>query len=135
MQSLNHFIHSSLQKKSRLLTNYTRELYKILPSNFTGRCSVCNINDSCIYLSADSSTIASQARYYRDDITKHFSLYLNRPITHISLKISPKGTVSKEKNTKSPSISADAAKQIQSLAETIGNDSLKQSLKKLARRR
>ncbi len=134
MQSLNHFIHTALQKKSRLLSNYTRELYKIVPSNFTGQCSVCDISSFAITISAPSSAIANQLRYYRNDITEHFSLYLNRPITQISLRISPKVAVSKEKSTKNPCISPNAAKQIHSLAETVGNDSLKQSLQKLAKR-
>lgn len=135
MKSLNHYIHTALQKKSRELKLHTRELYKILPANLTGLCSISNIDDSKISILTESPILANKLRYYQNDIKNHFSQYLNRPIVQISLKVSPKQLATNEGTMHTTnSISNSSAKLLGSLSETIEDESLKNSLKKLAKR-
>ena len=132
MQLLNQYIHTSLHQTAKKFINLTRELYKILPPNFTGQCHICNADDAQITILVESSVLANHLHYYRSDIKKHFSNYLNRQITQISLKVKPKQATFKVKSASQPSISSYSAQQIDSLADTISDNSLKQSLKKLA---
>ncbi len=134
MQGLNQLIHSSLQKKSRLLSSYTRELYKIIPSDLRGQCSVLNLEESQITIGIQSAHLTNQIRFYKDDILKQFSIKTRRPVSQLTIKLNPIYEAAKPAPKIRSKISPKSAKTLSSLADSVSSTSLKEALKKLSSR-
>ena len=66
---------SPLQKlveKARLLIALDEHLHKYLPKQFSGLCSVTNVQHNAVIIRTNNAAIATRLRFLSDDILKSF---------------------------------------------------------------
>lgn len=133
MQNVRQFLSKDIVNLSAIHRRYNNELYKILPPQLTGQCYVASISEYRIVITVPSPSIANHLRYLQTDVKKRFSLLCNRPITEMTLKVNPKQLENKDL-TPPAELSSQAASALASLATSVEDPQLKNSLVKLSQK-
>lgn len=133
MQNVRQFFNKDIVSLTAIHRRYNNELYKILPPQLTGQCYVASISEYRIVITVPSPSIANHLRYLQTDVKKRFSLLCNRPITEMTLKVSPKQLENKDL-TPPVELSNQAASSLKSLASAVEDPQLKNSLIKLSQK-
>ena len=126
-----------LIKRAQWLNNLNIILQQTLPTSFSAHCRLVNVHDDVLVVHTDNASYASLLRFQAKTLCKTFSEQCHTQFNKLEVKVRPLTMAAATKprgiinNLNLPVQAADALKTI---AVSIDDDALKQSLNRLAKK-
>lgn len=135
MANINTYIKPNYIKKTLLLNKLSKELCLCLPPSFISHYCVTGITEQRLSISVNSSSWANKIKFYESDIKKHFFQTRQIQLKTIKISVNPQSISLPKVSLPKSQLSTASAHTLKSLADTIEDASLKQSILKLSKRK